>query len=95
MLMHCLTVRFKESATPERIEAFHAALAALPEQTGLRMRMRHGHDRGERPANADYAVVIEFERAEDFPSFLEHPAHKAVPRDAVASFNSVQFVLEQ
>ncbi|MFD2421719.1 Dabb family protein [Amycolatopsis pigmentata] len=94
MLIHCLTVRFKETATPQQIETFHAALAALPDQIDLPFHARHGHDRGERPANADYAVVSEFESAEDFSRFLEHPAHKAIPRDAVESFNSVQFMVE-
>ncbi|MCP9950975.1 Dabb family protein [Actinomadura madurae] len=95
MLIHCLTVRFKESATPQQIDAFHAALAALPDQIDLPVRTRHGRDLGERPSNAHYGLVNEFESADDFYSFLDHPAHRAVPRDAVESYESVQFLLEE
>lgn len=95
MLLHCLTVRFKKSATPQQIETFHTAIAALPGQIDLPFHARQGFDRGERPANADYAVVSEFENAEDFQRFLDHPVHQAVPRDAVESFTSVQFMIEQ
>lgn len=95
MLIHCLTVRFRESATPQQIAEFHAALAALPNQIDLPFRTRLGRDLGERPANAHYGLVAEFESAEDFYGFLDHPAHRAVPRDAVESFESVQFLLEE
>lgn len=52
-----------------------------------------GADLGERPANADYAVVSEFANAEDFRAYLAHPAHLAVPRDHVRSVHSVQFLV--
>jgi len=95
MLMHCLTVKFKESASPEEIEVFHAALAALPEQTGIPLSTRLGRDIGERPTNAHFGLVTEFASVEDFYRFLNHPAHQAVNRDAVESFNSVQFLLDE
>lgn len=91
MLIHCLTLTFKESANPAEIEAFCAALAALPDQVDLPIRSRQGRDLGERPTNADYAVVTEFRNAEDFYTYLAHPAHLAVPREHIESMQSVQF----
>ena len=94
MLIHCLTLTFKESATPTQVEAFRAALAALPEQVGVPIVTRQGPDIGERATNADYAVVSEFESTDDFHTYLAHPAHLAVPRDHVESVHGVQFVVE-
>lgn len=95
MLIHCLTVRFAKSASPAQIDAFHGALAALPDQIDTIVRTRQGPDLGERPANAHFALVTEFASAQDFHAYLEHPAHRAVPRDGVASFESVQFIVDE
>ncbi|MHA3701138.1 Dabb family protein [Jatrophihabitans sp. YIM 134969] len=94
MLIHCLTLVFKDSASGVDIEAFRSALAALPDQVPFRIRIRQGPDLGVRPTNADYAVVTEFERTEDFSAYLVHPAHVAVPREHVASMQSVQFEVD-
>jgi heme-degrading monooxygenase HmoA len=94
MLIHCVTLRFKESASVADIEAFAQAVAALPGQLDFPIRTRQGHDLSERPANADYAIVTEFETLEDFAAYLVHPAHLALPREPVASVQSVQFRVE-
>ncbi|MFG1635358.1 Dabb family protein [Pseudonocardia alni] len=57
------------------------------------LRTRQGRDVGERPTNADYAVVSEFASVEDFRTYLAHPAHLAVPRGHVRSAHSVQFLV--
>lgn len=93
MLLHCLTLTFTDAATDADVEAFRDALAALPDQVPFPIRTRQGRDLGERPTNADYAVVTEFADADDFREYLKHPAHLAVPRDHVASVHSVQFVV--
>jgi hypothetical protein len=95
MLIHCLTLVFKDSASSADVEAFRAALADLPARLPFAIRTRQGPDLGVRPTNADYAVVTEFERAEDFAAYLAHPAHLAVPRDHVATVQSVQFELDE
>jgi hypothetical protein len=95
VLIHCLTLKFKESASAAEIEAFRDALAALPNQLDFPIHTRQGRDLGDRPANADYAVVTEFENPEDFYTYLEHPAHLAVPRAHVESVQSVQFLVDE
>jgi len=95
LLIHCLTLVFKDSTSPAEVAAFRSALGAIPDQVPFRIRTRQGPDLGVRPANADYAVVTEFERAEDFSAYLVHPAHLAVPRDHVASMQSVQFEVNE
>jgi len=98
VLIHCVTVKFKETATPEQVAAFDVALAALPAQIDLIRGTRHGRDLGERPTNAHYALVTEFDDAAAFHAYLEHPAHQAVVRDHLApladSFHSTQFLVE-
>lgn len=93
MLVHCLTLRFSESASAADIEAFRDAIARIPGQVDFPLRTRHGPDLGERATNADYAVVSEFADAGDFQRYLTHPAHLAVPRDHVTSAHSVQFLV--
>jgi hypothetical protein len=95
MLIHCLTLRFKEAASPADIEAFAQAVAALPGRLDFPVSTRQGRDLGERPANADYAIVTEFETVEDFAAYLVHPAHLALPREPVESMQSVQFRVEE
>jgi heme-degrading monooxygenase HmoA len=95
MLIHCVTLRFRESASAGDIEAFAQAVAALPGHLDFPVRTRHGHDLGERPANSDYAIVTEFESVEDFTAYLVHPAHLALPSEPVESLQSVQFRVEE
>ncbi|WP_169590468.1 Dabb family protein [Antrihabitans stalactiti] len=94
MLIHCLTLKFKESASDIEIEEMRAALAALPSHFDFPIRTRYGRDLGERATNADYAVVTEFENPDDFDTYLKHPAHLAVPRDHVDTMHSVQFLFD-
>jgi hypothetical protein len=93
MLVHCLTLKFTESASAADVEAFRDAIARLPSQVDFHLRTRQGPDLGERATNADYAVISEFANAEDFRRYLVHPAHLAVPRDHVESVHSVQFLV--
>ncbi|WP_412763132.1 Dabb family protein [Pseudonocardia alni] len=83
------------------VESVQPSRPNAPARPGLRpappavppTRGRQGADLGERPANADYAVVSEFANAEDFRAYLAHPAHLAVPRDHVRSVHGVQFLV--
>jgi len=81
MLIHCVNVKFKDSVTPEQVAALDAAIAALPGQIDHIRRVVHGRDLGLRPANADYAMVMEFDDTESFLAYRAHPAHDAVARD--------------
>lgn len=93
MLVHCLTVKFAESASGADIEEFRNAIARIPGQVDFPLRTRQGPDLGERATNADYAVVSEFADVDDFRRYLTHPAHLAVPRDHIQSAHSVQFLI--
>jgi hypothetical protein len=95
MLIHCVTLRFRDSASAAEIETFVQAIAALPGRLDFLIHTWQGRDLGERPANADYAIVTEFETVEDFNAYLVHPAHCALPRDPVESMQSVQFRVER
>lgn len=94
MLIHCVTLRFRDSASAADIDTFTQAVADLPGQLGFPIRTRQGRDIGDRPTNADYAIVTEFESVEDFNAYLVHPAHLALPSEPVESMQSVQFSIE-
>lgn len=98
MLIHCVSVKFKDATTPDQVAAFDTALTALPGQIDLIRRTRHGRDLGQRPTNADYALVSEFADAQAFYAYLEHPAHQALARDHLLplaeSVHSTQFLTE-
>lgn len=93
MLIHCVTFTFKDSTTSEQIARLEAALAALPAQLPFTVASRQGPDLGERPTNADYGLVSEFESVDDFHAYLVHPAHRALPVEIVESYVSVQFIV--
>jgi hypothetical protein len=94
MLLHCVTFVFTSSASPSDIDAFVGAVAALPSQVDVSVRLRSGVDLGEREQNADFAVVAEFECLDDFESYLAHPAHRALPLNIVESMSRVQFLVD-
>ena len=66
MLIHCVNAGFKDAVTPAQVVALDSANAALRGQIELIPQARHGLDVGERPTNADYAMVLELDDAEAF-----------------------------
>lgn len=93
MLIHCVAFTFKTSATPAQVEALQEALTALPASLPFSVTSRHGPDIGHRATNADYGLVSEFESAEDFQAYLDHPTHRALPVEAVEAYVGVQFIV--
>jgi hypothetical protein len=94
VLVHCLTLTFGDAATAAEIATLRDALAALPDQVDVPMSTRLGPDLGDRPGNADFAVVSEFAGVDDFYRYLRHPAHQALPVGPVSAMSSVQFVVD-
>ena len=84
MFHHVAMFRFKEGTTAGQVDAAAAALAALPSQIDVLMGYRFGPDAGVTEGSWDFAVVADLADAGDFPTYRDHPAHRAVVTDFMA-----------
>ena len=83
MLRHVVCFTWSDAATPADIDAVIAGLAELP---GLIPEIRAytvARDLGLRAGNADLAIVADFDDADGWRRYLEHPAHPAVLRERI------------
>jgi hypothetical protein len=85
-----------DGTSPAAVDAFASGLAGLPALIPSIRAYRYGPDAGlGLSANADYAVVADFDDAEGYASYAAHPAHQDVIvrllRPMVAERLSVQF----
>ena len=78
MIRHVAVFRWKPGTTAEQVQALSAWLAELPGLIPEISAYAFGPDAGLRPGSADYAVVADFEDAEAYLRYAEHPAHRRV-----------------
>ena len=88
--------RWAEGTAAADVEAFAAGLAALPALIPQIRVFRFGPDPGlGMSANADFAVVADFDDADGYAVYAAHPAHQEVIvrllRPILADRLSVQF----
>ena len=98
MLRHVVCLTWTEDATPEAVAAVEAALAELPARIPELRAYRFEGDAGLASGNADFAVVADFDDADGWRRYMEHPAHQAVLVDRIrpilASRVAVQLQIE-
>jgi hypothetical protein len=79
VLRHVAVFRWAEGAPPAGVAALSAALADLPLVIPEIRSYRFGPDAGlGMSANADFAVVADFDDAEGYATYAGHPAHQDV-----------------
>lgn len=92
---HAVLFRFNAGTTDEQIEDFGAGLAALPTRIAQIRSYRFGPALRLVGTSWDYALVAEFDSAEDFVAYRDHPDHQAFIAERVeplvAERASVQF----
>lgn len=84
MLRHVALFRFKPEATNEQIEAAMVALSTLPDKIDALRKFRFGPNAGITEGAWDFAVVAVLDDADDYATYRDHPAHRAVLREAIA-----------
>lgn len=96
MLRHVAVFTFTPETTDPQVQALIAGLGRLP---GLIPDIRHyrfGLDSGLAEGNDDFAVVADFEDAEAYSRYADHPAHQELIanliRPILATRHAVQFV---
>lgn len=78
MLRHVVLFSWTESATPAQEAALASELRKLPDAIDA-IRFYHvGSDAGINPGNADFAVVADFDDADGYRAYRDHPAHRSV-----------------
>lgn len=70
-------LRFKDDTTADDIRALGESFARLVDVVPGLLRFEFGPDLGLEETTLDYALVIDFEGAEDWRAYREHPEHLA------------------
>jgi hypothetical protein len=78
VIRHVAVFRWKPDTAAEQIEALSAGLSELPALIPEISAYVFAPDAGLRPGAADYAVIADFEDAESYRRYAEHPAHRRV-----------------
>ena len=83
MFRHVTLFRWAEATTDGHVQEIQRALeqlpAAIPELRGYRT----GPDLKKADGTWDFAVVADFDNAEDWVTYLDHPAHQKVRADLI------------
>ncbi len=97
MLRHIAMFRLKDDAPEGSLERLSEGLARLAESISEISSYSYGKDLGLREGNYDFAVVADFDDAEAFMGYVNHPAHLAFIQDqltpVVAARVALQFEL--
>lgn len=81
MFRHVVMVCFTPEATDEQKQALREGLATMPEQIPEVRGYKFGPDAGLTPDNYDFVVVADFEDADGFLTYRDHPAHQKLVVD--------------
>jgi Stress responsive A/B Barrel Domain len=84
MIRHIVMFTWTPQATPEQKQRVQTELRALPAlMKGLRS-YHAGPDAGLVAGNFDFAVIADFDDAESYLAYRDHPAHRAVIAESIA-----------
>ena len=84
MIHHVAMFRFNEGTTAEQIAAATTALATLPAQIDVLVGYKFGPDARITDGSWDFVVVADLANADDFVTYRDHPAHRAVVTNFMA-----------
>ena len=78
MIRHVATFRWTPEATQEQKQRVAAELARLPALIPSLQAYHLGADLGLNPGNFDFAVAADFDDAEGYLAYRDHPEHRAI-----------------
>ena len=73
---HCVMFRWND-VDAEHVAKIRAGLDSMPANVPTIRRYHHGSDAGVNPGNYDYVVVGEFDDADGYRAYRDHPHHTA------------------
>jgi hypothetical protein len=80
---HAVLFRFVDGVTDEQVAALGEGLAGLPPRIAEIRDYSFGSDLGLASTTWDYAVVADFDSAEDYTTYRDHPDHRTIVTELV------------
>lgn len=74
---HCVMFRWTDDVDAEHLARIQAGLDSMPATVDTIRRYRHGPDAGVNQGTYDYAVFGEFDDADGYITYRDHPHHQA------------------
>ncbi len=84
MFRHVVLMRWQEGTTAADVAAIAEALGGLPAAIPELRDYQFGHDVAINDGNFDFAVVADFEDADDYLVYRDHPLHRAIIAERIA-----------
>ena len=78
MIRHVVMFRWAADATQEQKQRVAAELGRLPALVPSLRAYRLGADLGLNPGNFDFAVAADFDDADGYLAYRDHPEHRAI-----------------
>lgn len=95
---HVMLMTFKNTATPDQIDAALAGLGTMPGLVPGILRYEFGVDLNVMEGNPDLALIADFASEDDWRAYLSHPEHEAMSASAIAPIKGemtrVQYLVE-
>lgn len=83
MIRHVVVFRFTAEATPEQKRRMAEELARLPALVPSVRAYRIGPDVGINEGNFDFGVVADFDDAEGYVAYRDHPEHRKIVEEFI------------
>jgi Stress responsive A/B Barrel Domain len=83
MFRHVVLFTWTEEATEAQKQALAAELPTMPAAIDTIREYRFGPDAGINPHNCGFAVVADFDDADGYLAYRDHPAHRALVKNYV------------
>ena len=84
MLRHVVMLSWNDDVDDDHVSAAGAALDTLPGKIDVIRSYVHGADLGISEGNFDYVVVADFDDADGYAVYRDHPDHQAVIQQYIA-----------
>ncbi|HUY52008.1 MAG TPA: Dabb family protein [Streptosporangiaceae bacterium] len=94
MFRHVVLFTWTEDATEAQKHALTGELRKLPDMIDAIRRYHVGPDAGINAGNCDFAVVADFEDADGYRTYRDHPLHRAVVADYVTPIVAQRFAVQ-
>jgi hypothetical protein len=86
MFRHVVMVRLAEDMTDDQKEALRGGLARMPEVIPEIRSYRFGGDAGLNQDNFDFVVTADFDDADGFLTYRDHPDHQKLVAELLGPF---------
>lgn len=83
MLRHVVFFYLEEGTTADQIAAVTDGLATMPDEMPFIRRYEFGTDAGITDGGADLALVADFDSADDWRAYRDHPSHRRLLDEVV------------